>query len=134
MKQWKNRNRRIMSDDELLDSILDPKAYRDKLKLEREAAIQADKDIKPDFSQSNLEPMEIKKVKFDYVPQDYSRGRNQITEDEIIDSVLNPKARKQSNKNIVADLHANVSPETRQQWRDKIAPNNKSTKKGITVE
>lgn len=110
-----------MSDDELIDSILHPKEHRDKLKAEKDAAIKADKDVKPDYSQNgDMEPVEIKKVKFEYTPQDYSRGRDQMTEDEIIDEVLNPTHRKSAKQRDIADIHMNVSPEVKEQWLEKI--------------
>lgn len=119
MKQWK-RAKRIMSDDEIIDSILNPTEWRDKLQKERNAAKQAAIDVKPDYSQSNLEPSEIKRTKFKYTPVDYSRGRDAMTEDEIIDSVLHPSKKINRKHESLADLRLDVSPEVKEQWLEKV--------------
>lgn len=74
--------------------------------------------LEPDYSQSDLPPIEIKKTKFEYNPPDYSRLIECKTEDEIIESVLFPE--KFKHRKVSIDEYANCGEEVKQYWLKKI--------------
>lgn len=75
--------------------------------------------LEPDYSQSTLPPIEIKKTRFQYTPQDYSRLVECKTEDEIIASVLYPERNK--HRRVTADEYAGCGPEVINYWKQKLA-------------
>jgi len=82
---------------------------------------------KPDFSESSLPPMDIRKVKFRYNKPDYSHhGSPELkTEDEIIDSVLNSEKQFRVKKDSTTKLDPTcVSEEVKNYWRNKLGKRN----------
>ncbi len=84
-----------MIEDDIFLSVTQPKQAKAKKREIREIAKQAYIDSKPDYSQSDLPPIEIKKVRFDHKAIDYSRDKQNLTEDEIFDLVMNPEKKVQ---------------------------------------
>lgn len=74
---------------------------------------------KPDYSESNLPPIEIKKTRFDYEKPDFSRLTECMTEDEIIASVIYPE--KHQHRKVTIDEYANAGAEVVAYWKEKIA-------------
>src|ERR1700748_2783120 len=80
-----------MTEDDIYLSIMAPKQYRENKRKLRDIAKQAHVDSRPDYSQSDLSPIEIRNVRFDHTAIDYSRDKQNLTEDEIFDSIMNPE-------------------------------------------
>lgn len=79
-----------MTEDDIYLSVMAPKKHRANKQKIKEIAKQANIDSKPDYSQSDLEPIEIRKIRFDHSAIDYSRDKQNKTEDEIFDEIMNP--------------------------------------------
>lgn len=80
-----------MTEDDIYLSVMAPKQYKEHKNKLKSIAKQAHIDSKPDFSQSDLAPMEIRKVRFDHTAIDYSRDKQNKTEDELFDEIMNPQ-------------------------------------------
>lgn len=122
----KHKHRRALSEDEIIDSFLD----KDAAKLSHKSKISRLQDsldsYKPDYSQSNLAPAEIRGTRFKHTAIDYSRTVTPMTEDEIIEAVLNPPTRFVSNRSTICN--ENSGPAVQDYMRNVV--NNSELKRG----
>lgn len=77
---------------------------------------------KPDFSESSLPPLDIRKVKFQYTKPDYSHHGSPelLTEDEIIDSCRQPNSRFHIKASDLKLGSMAVCEEVKDYWRNRI--------------
>lgn len=119
-----SRRKTNLTEDELIDSLVNPARFKQARLDSRLANEIASDSLKPMYD-SNSIPLEVGRgnnhTKFKYKPTDYSRGRDSMSEDEIIDSVLHPTRKvKRHSHGVMEDIRANVSPEVRKYWLTKI--------------
>jgi hypothetical protein len=126
----KNVKRNQTLDDVIDRALFGARKARENRKEKRDSFLAAQKTLKPDFSQSrsDLAPIEGK------FPHHIMGGRtsfeepkkpekSELTLNDIIDRFLFPEKRAKAHSGIRAelkDIRANVSPEVREYWLEKI--------------
>lgn len=108
------------TEDDIFNSIYRPEETKQN-RIDSKIALDS---LRPQYD-SNSIPLEVGRgnqhTRFDHTAIDYSRERLNLTEDEVFDSVMNPRKRiSRGNRGAMKDISANVSPEVREYWLRKI--------------